>query len=359
MDSLLDVDFSKMSEAEQASLLKKTLGDWWWRITSGKLYKIKNKNGIMVPFIPNVSQMKYLRSRHTKNIILKARQLGFSTLLEILILDSIIFDDVDCGVISRSKDNAKDIFNNKIKFALDNLPIWLKENIKFGKDNAFEVTIAWGGNVSVGTSFRWGTLQMLHLSEFGKICNKRPEDAREIVTGALNTVSPNNIIDIESTAEGREWPFYEMTMRARAKEEKGDVLWPMDYKFHFFPWFDEPAYSLDPKFAIITQETRNYFKSLSEVLKKDFTEWQMAWYQAKSDEQGDDMMREYPSTPDEAFNVAIKGSYYEKQMVLTRKQNRICKVAYDSMLPVNTVWDLGGAGTNADETAIWFFQVFW
>lgn len=360
-DVLTEEELEWLSKEEQDELLASYLDDRWWRLTSGRLYKIRDKNGFVIPFKPNKSQLHFLKHRHTKNIILKARQLGFSTLIEIIILDEIIFDDFMCGVISRSKDNAKDIFNNKIKFAFENMPEWLRSWVSKEKDNAFEIKIDWGWEVSVGTSFRWGTLQHLHLSEFGKICARRPDDAKEIVTGALNTVGIWNMVDIESTAEWRSWAFFYMTQKAIEKKEKWVELWPLDYKFHFFPWREDSSYVLDPKYTVITQETRSYFKSLSKVLNKEFSEEQIAWYQAKEEEQmavWENMMAEYPSTPEEAFNVAIKGAYYEKQMTLARKQNRICKVAYDNTMPVHTAWDLGGASQTGDETAIWFFQLF-
>ena len=43
-------------------------------------------------------------------------------------------------------------------------------------------------------------MQRLHVSEFGKICNKYPDKAEEIVTGALQTVALGQGITIESTA---------------------------------------------------------------------------------------------------------------------------------------------------------------
>tara|TARA_R100001594_G_scaffold127255_1_gene164852 strand:+ start:1846 stop:1989 length:144 start_codon:yes stop_codon:yes gene_type:complete len=36
----------------------------------------------------------------------------------------------------------------------------------------------------------------------------------------------------------------------------------MDYKFFFFPWFDEDLYTLDDNNIIINEETRKYFDSL-------------------------------------------------------------------------------------------------
>jgi hypothetical protein len=35
----------------------------------------------------------------------------------------------------------------------------------------------------------------------------------------------------------------------------------------------------------------------------------MAWYQKKADTQLEDMRREFPSTPEEAFEASVEGAY--------------------------------------------------
>lgn len=66
----------------------------------------------------------------------------------------------------------------------------------------------------------------------------------------------------------------------------------------------------------------------------------MRWYQKKKEEQKEDMQREYPSFPNEAFDLAIKGSYYEKELSTARQSGRIDNYPYDPRLPVFTHWDL-------------------
>ena len=51
-------------------------------------------------------------------------------------------------------------------------------------------------------SFQGSTLKRLPIPEFGKICAKNPDKACEIVTGAFETVSVDEKITLESTAEG-------------------------------------------------------------------------------------------------------------------------------------------------------------
>ena len=48
---------------------------------------------------------------------------------------------------------------------------------------------------------------MLHISEFGKVCARFPEKAKEIVTGGINTIHSGSFVFIESTAEGNQGYF--------------------------------------------------------------------------------------------------------------------------------------------------------
>lgn len=351
-----------MTETEQ---LKELLSNKERRLFSWKLYFIKDKFGKRVPFIPNEAQKLFYDNKHTKNIILKARQLGFSTFIDIDKLDDFLFTSYSSyGIIAQDIDTSKLIFNDKIKFAFDNLPDWLKLNFKLNTDRKWELKSENNHNsIMVDTSFRWWTLQWLHISEYWKICNKYPEKAREIQTGALNTVAPTSQVDIESTAEWNSWYFYDMTMRALELEEQWKELTDMDYKFHFFPRFLDSSYSLEWDEPIRT-ETINYFAKIKwdSYFQRNyswyqFTDWQMRWYQKKLEEQREDMQREYPSYPKEAFDLAIKWSYYEKELSICREQGRVGRYFYDPRLLVQTAWDLWWAWW-WDETAIWFYQLY-
>ena len=266
--------------------IKEYLSDPEWRIFSWKLYYIKDKYGNKIPFIPNESQENYYKSRHTKNIILKARQLWFSTLIDIMQLDRALFTSYkNYWIIAQDINAANSIFNEKIKFAFDNIPQRLKQEFTLKTDRKWEIKFEENVcSISVDTSFRSSTLQALHISEYWKICNKYPEKAREIQTGALNTLAPNAECDIESTAEWASGNFYDMCMRSLEMEESWKKLSDMDYKFHFYPWFLDKSYTLSDEEIIITQETQSYFNSILQdeyIIKKypniEFTEWQKRW----------------------------------------------------------------------------------
>lgn len=142
-----------MTEVEQ---IKTLLADRDWRIFSGKLYFIKDKQGNKIPFVPNKHQKQYYENRHTKNIILKARQLGFSTFIDVMNLDKALFSSYkSIGIIADDRDSSELIFRDKVKFAFDNLPEWLRAEFKVKTDRKGELVFESNHcSISVDTSFR-------------------------------------------------------------------------------------------------------------------------------------------------------------------------------------------------------------
>lgn len=69
----------------------KNMADKNWRMTSGMLYKVKNKSGEIVPFIPNMFQAWYLKTKHKRNLFLKVRQVGVSTVIQLDYFDDMAF----------------------------------------------------------------------------------------------------------------------------------------------------------------------------------------------------------------------------------------------------------------------------
>lgn len=330
-------------------LAQKKLVDPKWRLNN--LYYIVDKQGRKRIFKTNWAQEELYNGMWYCNLILKARQLGISTFVCMLFLDRCLFNsNVSAGIIAHTIEDAQQVFR-RVKFAYDNLPEDLRKLISADTDTAQMLKFSNGSSIRVGTSLRSSTFQYLHISEFGKLCAKFPEKAREVVTGALNTLSAGQYCFIESTAEGREGYFFDLVTRSRALCESGKGLTPLDFKFFFFPWWNCPEYQI-PDAVVIPQVLEEYFEELQSK-GIGLHPHQKFWYVKKRETQAIDMMREYPSTPDEAFHTSLEGAYYSKQMLEVRREKRIGHVSHDSYLQVNTSWDLG----YGDSTAIWFFQL--
>lgn len=322
-----------------------------WRINH--LYKIKNKEGNQITFRKNWAQEELFNCNHPNKIILKARQLGITTYFCIDLLDRILWEEnLQCGIIAHTLSDAQSIFVDKLKFTFDHIHPSLHPLYQTIGDSAKELRFKHGSTIRVGTSLRSSTLNYLHISELGKISVKYPEKAREIKTGALQTLAPGQHCYIESTAEGATGLFYDMCQEALDKKNRGAKLGVMDFKFFFFPWWKEPVYQLEQS-VLMPAKLHDYFEKLEKEENITLTDFQKAWYVKKSEVLKDDMMREYPSTPREAFEVSQEGFWYSNQIRELYKSNHVINLPHDKTQLVHTAWDLG----QADATAIWFFQI--
>ena len=53
------------------------------------------------------------------------------------------------------------------------------------------------------------------------------------------------------------------------------------------------------------------------------------------------MKREYPSTPEEAFEASLEGAYYADQLAAAELQGRVGDFPAEPGVPVDTRWDIG------------------
>ena len=331
---------------------KEELGDKLWRLTH--LYYITDKSGNEVLFDLNWAQQELYHNEWHQMLVLKARQLGVTTYFSINFLDECFFyGNTHAGIIAHRKEDAEDIFKKKVKYAYDRMPSWTRAINSATNDRAGELTFSNGSSYRVSTGFRSGTYQRLLVSEFGKICAKSPDIAKEIVTGSLNTVSSDQVIAIESTAEGREGYFYEFAKEAEGLQLQGCDLSAMQMRFFFFPWYDEPGYREKGESITVSKETNDYLDAIELERQRKIDEEQRRWYEMKQRMLGDSIKQEYPSTPKEAFESANEGLYYGAQLSRLRAQGALTRVPYDDSLPVHTAWDIG----LDDYSSIFCFQV--
>ncbi|EJG5923165.1 terminase [Salmonella enterica] len=333
-----DPDLSEMGEAEQRLFILTKLSNPWWRLNH--LYKIQNEKGELVTFRMRPAQRQLFRNMHNKNVILKARQLGFSTAIDIYLLDQALFTPhLKCGIVAQDKQAASEIFRTKIAVPFDNLPAWLRASFsvaerRSGASGGY-ILFGHGSSIQVATSFRSGTVQRLHISEHGKICAKYPAKAKEVRTGTLNAVADECIVFIESTAEGVGGDFYSMSNRAQEITASGLELSLQDYKFHFYAWWQDPKYSAKvPGSGLrLTREKATYFAAVEQTMNMTLTDEQKCWYINKEVEQREEMKQEFPSTPQEAFLTSGR-RVFDAQCTLSAEAGCIPPLIVYDMEPV-------------------------
>jgi len=300
------VEISAMTEKDQREYIRARLSDKWWRMNN--LYMIENEQGQLVRFRLRPAQELLFRCMWWLNIILKARQLGFSTAIDIYLLDEALFNkNLKCGIIAQDLGAAGEIYRTKIEIPFDNLPAWLKSTFvvtaRRGGANGGYILFKHGSSIRVATSFRSGTVQRLHISEHGKVCAKAPEKAKEVRTGTLNAIHPGCVAFIESTAEGVGGDFHAMSVKAMELHNSKAELTKLDWKFHFFAWWQDPKYrAAVPRSGVTASKSQlEYFAAVEKAMGCELSPEQRQWYVQKESEQGAEMKQEFPSTPLEAF----------------------------------------------------------
>jgi hypothetical protein len=167
-------------------------------------FKIVNKEGIGVDFILNKVQEKYLLEDSTdRDIILKARQQGFSSLsLARFTTDFLVKENSVNVVVADNADNAIALLD-RVKYFLksyeekNQIKIPLKYNSKyeiFNEEANARYSIGTAENTEFGRS---RTIKNLLLSEAAFY-----QHFEKILAGALQAVVPEGKVVIETTANG-------------------------------------------------------------------------------------------------------------------------------------------------------------
>lgn len=312
------------------------LNDKMWRLEN--LYVINSKNKGKQIFRLTRAQRDFLQNMRNRNIILKSRQLGFSTLITLWILDEVLFKrDREALAIAHVKEGMTDIFDKKAKFALLNLPEEIKSIFNFKTNSKTKLQIEFNdGSVSsfgVSLSGRSGTYNYVHISEYAKLSKMFPQRAEEVVTGTLPAVPMSGYVFIESTAEGAQGNFYDTYMDAISAKARGvESLFKVQFYPHFYNWtWDdmemEQITDIIPVSAMergdINWEQYQITHGLSD---KEMTYYYMRWISLKKDVER--LNQEYPTTADEAF-ISTGKPYFDQKKVVDCKQMLIEPEYYD------------------------------
>jgi len=318
------------------------------------LYSIINKEGQSVKFKFNFAQKQTFDNLHTRNVILKARQLGISTFCVLYLLDEIINKgNISAGIVSYSLEHAQYIFKKIIGHALDNLPSEYKKLFKVVQLSAREMTLDNGSSLRVDTTLRGGSYQLILVSEYGKTCARDPMKAEEVLTGTLQAISSKGMVIVESTAEGNDGIYRDMITQAVLHQNN---LSDLDYKLHFFPWFCDISYIIDDCSKQIPYELIKYFAELHKNEGITLSNGQKNWYELQSRLLSDKIKQEFPSTVQEAFLSSSEAYYFQKEIAEARVEGRIINsTPYDAMEPVYVSMDIGAT----DLTVMIFFQVLY
>jgi hypothetical protein len=333
-----------------------------WRLTH--LYTIRDADGALVKFQPNHAQRAFYNSYWFCNHVLKARKLGFSTFIEIIYLDDLLFtpSGLTAGIIDYTIEDAMEKLD-MMRLAYNHLDdgdihpdTWkvgaaIKQAIRLETDAARKLQFSNGSRASCSTSLRGRTPQRIHSSELGKTAIYFPRKAREIITGAFNSMTPGNVRNIESTHEGAKVGEHYRLLKQCMRLDPAKLS-RIQSRFHFFPWYQDPRYVDHARGIPLRRAMVDYFSRLETAYRIHLTPEQKLWYDLKHQEQGHGMKKEFPTIPGEAFESIAEGAIYGEEMATLRALGRIRDFSREATPPMYTFWDIG----LSDYTALWLIQ---
>lgn len=328
-----------------------TLGNPLWRLNN--LYSITDKQGHVIPFRPNPVQQVLLRDLYVEKVrrllVLKSRKHGVSTLFDLVILDACYWgENIQASIIDLTSPNAQEKLKNIVRNAWERMPAAIR--ILPTIDNNSVLEFPNKSVINAGKQARGGQNQILHVSEWGPIAYEDPARSEEIKTGALPSAD-EGVQLIESTFKGgKGGDFYNLIKRTQETPEAERTA--KDFRFRFFPWFQDARNTLEGSPEWINRETKKYLEDLQARLGITLTPGQQLWYAKTKLEQGIFMWREYPSTVDEAFTAPVEGAIFGRVMSELRAAGRLTRVSRDPGAPCFACWDLGWS----DAMAVWIFQ---
>lgn len=260
-----------------------------------RMFWIINKERQKVPFIFNKPQQKYYEHRGNRDLILKARKEGFSTLIEAMYLHACLFQrNVNAITMSHTLDDTiihlERVRHFLATMGLPDMPIKVELDKENQRELSFPATNSkyWIGTAGSRAFGRGRDVTHLHLSEVAHYENQ------SVLTGVMEACVPGAQIAMETTANGVGEIFN------RLWKEAEDPNSGSPWRRHFFSWFEDPTNSLD-----IPAGVRPVWNAEDNRIRKahGVTDRQAWWYKQKRAGMADPrlMVQEYPSTPEEAF----------------------------------------------------------
>ena len=284
--------------------------------------KIRDKNSKIIPFILNTPQMKLynkikeLKQQHkpVRIIILKARQMGFSTLTEAILFKEVVTrHNVTAGIITHESKATNNLFTMS-KLYYDNLPDPMKP--KTVARNAQELIFNTKENAGLNSKIscmtagdgagRSGTYNFLHLSELAFW----PGDKKEAYISLMQTVpnNENSMVIIESTANGYEF-YKELWDKAVSNES--------DFIPFFVGWNELQEYQMPYTGFELTDEEKRLQEIYGVTLEQ--LEWRRWCIRNNCGGDIEVFHQEYPISPEEAF-LNTGSCVFDTQIIHNRIQ---------------------------------------
>lgn len=286
------------------------------------LYRIQDKLTKKAAFFqPNGPQERYLKTKSMRNIVLKCRQVGFTTLNCIRGLDYALWEpNFRAGILCHKLGTVKTIFNDITKFSYNYFvrdwghlykPVEKSDSssaLSFLNDGLGRTLES---SILVMHDFRGKTLHFLHVAEASRIEGDR-------LVGSVNGVPDNCEITLESTAYGRGGEFYRLWQLWKSKGSTAP------YKGCFVPWYqhypeDLDRWDLDEDLKWTAKE-EELLRTYEGKITKAHLVWRRWCIESKCEGSEETFENEYPTNDQDCF-ISGEASVFGNSILKMQDRN--------------------------------------
>lgn len=262
--------------------------------------RILDKRKRLVPLSWNRAQAHFHAHRTGRDLVLKARQLGFSTYIQGEMFRRTVTETRATITMAHDDDTTQKLREMADRF-WENHPRPPRRKYANATKTTYPdkdsgATIATAGSKHKG---RGGTYTDFHGSEVAFW-----PDAERIIAGAMEGGGPDVIL--ESTPNGAQGHFYDLCMEALS----GDSVWTL----HFYPWWWDADYRL----ALSEGEALEYTEEEQALVDTHgLVPEQIKWRREKKRALRDLFAQEYPEDPYTCFLTSGRGYFGNLSHVYT------------------------------------------
>lgn len=266
------------------------------------LLQIRTKAGAKVPFRLNTIQRSYLAGATDRDIIVKGRQVGMTTMLlardvyrfltvpgaRVVVICQSMTGNVPIEIVAgpiRSYLEQVKALGVDVDMSTERGAEWALRK----RDATLRIMVAGASDASAAKTGRAGTVTHLHCTEVAFW------DRTEETWNAVQECVPEGMgseVVLESTPNGAGGLFYDLFKSATTGTSS-------PYKGHFFPWFMHEEYRvpLDQDEVIEPMTTVE-----EELIRNGVRQDQLKWYRRKVATKGQALAsQEYPNDPESCF----------------------------------------------------------
>lgn len=298
-----------------------------------RCFYIRDKNTNVIPLKLNRVQRKFMEAvqeqvdagKPVRIIVLKARQMGISTVIQAYILWRMLRANNVNAIELAHKDEAARVILDINGFAIRHLPGWFRavKRVKEKYFTKYEISFAEIGSsltVSSAESREPGRSQTIHLAHLSEVAFY--PDASKLVRPLLQAIPKTSVtaVFMESTGNGPSGDFYSRFMRAWNAQKAGRYS---AWKALFFPWYEHDEYRMKVPYGV-------QVVCPPELAHLGLSDEQLYWRQwvieNEFDSDDEAFRLEYPSTVEEAF-IRKDANVFRPEAVM-RRMNEIESVSY-------------------------------